>query len=263
MSERVTIITVVLNAERTIERALKSVLDQSYDNYEYIVIDGGSTDGTLDKIIEYKALFESKGVSFRYTSGKDNGIYDAMNKGIDLLSDGTSWVNFLNADDYYADANVLNDLFADKVEDKIGAIYGDSIILRENGQQYVKKASAIDSLNYKCAFVHQALFVRDSIIRNYPFSLKWRLASDYEQWIRMYLDGIVYQYVERNIIVFDASGASGKAFNKYVQEMLQIQSELGLTRKYKMRRFIRNKMIPVIKESKAVFFVYALIRKNK
>ena len=258
-----TIITVVLNAERTIERALRSVLDQTYNNYEYIIIDGGSTDGTLEKIIEYKSLFDGKGISFRYVSGKDSGIYDAMNKGISLLSDEASWINFLNSDDYYADADVLKDLFAGNIDDKVDAIFGDSIILRENGQQYVKKASAIESLNYKCAFVHQALFVRDSVIRNYPFSMKWRLASDYEQWVRMYLDGVVYRYVERNIIVFDSTGASGHAFNKYVQEMLLIQKEQGLTRKYKIRRFVRNKMIPVIKESKAVFYVYALIRKNR
>ena len=263
MSEKVTIITVVLNAERTIERALRSVLDQTYNNYEYIIIDGGSTDGTLEKIIEYKSLFDGKGISFRYVSGKDSGIYNAMNKGISLLSDEASWINFLNSDDYYADADVLKDLFAGNIDNKVDAIYGDSIILRENGQLYVKKASAIESLNYKCAFVHQALFVRDSVIRNYPFSMKWRLASDYEQWVRMYLDGVVYRYVERNIIVFDSTGASGQAFNKYVQEMLLIQKEQGLTRKYKIRRFVRNKMIPVIKESKAVFYVYALIRKNR
>lgn len=257
MSEKVTIITVVLNAERTIERALRSVLDQTYNNYEYIIIDGGSTDGTLEKIIEYKSLFDGKGISFRYVSGKDSGIYDAMNKGISLLSDEASWINFLNSDDYYADADVLKDLFAGNIDDQVDAIYGDSIILRENGQLYVKKASAIESLNYKCAFVHQALFVRDSVIRNYPFSMKWRLASDYEQWVRMYIDGVVFRRIDRAVVVFDSSGTSGKAFKKYVGEMLTIQSDYKLINKYKVRRFIRSRLIPCIKENKMVYYLYA------
>ena len=262
MGNKTAVITVVLNAEKTIERALKSVLDQTYTDLEYIVVDGGSTDGTLKIIEDYKPLFEDKGVKFTCHSGKDNGIYDAMNKGLSMVSSDAGWVNFLNADDYYADERVLEELFPSQYDESVGAIYGDSIILRENGQQYRKSASDIDSINYKCPFVHQALFVRYGIIRNYPFSMKWRLASDYEQWVRMYIHGVQYEYIKRDIIVFDASGASGKAYNEYVKEMLLIQSEYKLTGKYKIKRLVRNRIIPVLKNSRLVYFLYASGRKT-
>ena len=89
----ISIITVVLNAEKTIERTIKSIINQSYNKYEIIIIDGGSTDGTIDIIKKYK-----KKISY-WISKKDQGIYHAMNKGIKKSSGNI--IGILNSDDYY------------------------------------------------------------------------------------------------------------------------------------------------------------------
>ena len=93
MNTKISVITVVYNAKDTIERTIKSVIAQLYDNYEYIIIDGGSTDGTLDIIEKYRDK-----ISY-FISESDEGIYDAMNKGV-LKATG-DYVAFINADDWY------------------------------------------------------------------------------------------------------------------------------------------------------------------
>ena len=89
----ITIVTVVKNSEQTIEKCIQSVLEQKYDNFEYIVIDGGSTDKTKEILEKYKKKIH------KVISEKDNGIWDAMNKGLNLASGDI--IGFLNADDYY------------------------------------------------------------------------------------------------------------------------------------------------------------------
>ena len=101
MSEKnkpnISIITVCRNPGRSLIRTMESILAQDYRDYEYIIKDGGSEDGTLDLISEYRDRFASAGVSFKLFSEDDNGIYDAMNKAV-LKANGT-WVNFMNAGD--------------------------------------------------------------------------------------------------------------------------------------------------------------------
>ena len=96
----ISIITAVLNGDKTLERTIQSVIDQDYKNIEYIIIDGGSTDGTLDIIKKYDHAIDY------WMSEPDEGIYDAFNKGIQISSG--EWIYFLGADDYFVDQNVLN-----------------------------------------------------------------------------------------------------------------------------------------------------------
>ncbi len=90
------IITVCYNSEKTIERTIKSVLNQTESNYEYIIVDGGSTDKTLDIVKNYEDAFNGR---LKYISEKDNGIYDAMNKGIGMAKG--ELIGLINSDDYY------------------------------------------------------------------------------------------------------------------------------------------------------------------
>ena len=96
---RISIITVCYNSEKTIERTIQSVLGQTIEDLEYILVDGGSKDGTLDIIKKYENEFIDKGWSYRYLSEKDNGMYDAMNKGIHLSTGDL--IGILNSDDWY------------------------------------------------------------------------------------------------------------------------------------------------------------------
>ena len=112
---RVTIITISYNAVLGIERTINSVITQTYSNLQYIIIDGGSTDGTVDIIKKYADKIDY------WVSEPDSGIYYAMNKGI-AIADG-DWINFMNAGDYFVDRNVIEQIFQHNIECTDNVIY--------------------------------------------------------------------------------------------------------------------------------------------
>lgn len=107
-SYNLTIITICLNSERTIGRTIESIKNQTYQNFEYIVIDGGSTDNTVNIISRYKKYFSNR---LKIISETDSGIYNAMNKGIRKASG--RWIHILNSDDYYTSKRALEKIFVD------------------------------------------------------------------------------------------------------------------------------------------------------
>ena len=117
----ISIITVVFNGEKYLEQTIQSVINQTYDNVEYIIIDGGSTDGTVDIIKKYEGQIDY------WISEEDDGIYDAMNKGINLASG--EWINFMNAGDIFYDEKVLNTIYINpKLFQEIDFIYSDTVL---------------------------------------------------------------------------------------------------------------------------------------
>ena len=103
-NKRISIITATYNSQETIRDTIESVINQKYNNIEYIIIDGASTDSTLDLIRSYEENFKKALIDFRYISEPDNGIYDAMNKGIRMATG--EWIGILNSDDWYNDSAV-------------------------------------------------------------------------------------------------------------------------------------------------------------
>lgn len=132
MSENplITIITVSYNIVSRIEETILSVIHQDYSNVEYIVIDGGSTDGTVDVIKKYGNKIA------HWLSEKDNGIYDAINKGIDLANG--EWIGIMNCGDVYASNDVLSRLFANRDNAGVDVIFGDSVEVSSYGKRYIK-----------------------------------------------------------------------------------------------------------------------------
>lgn len=125
-SIKISIITICYNSSKTIERTILSVLGQTYQNYEYIVIDGGSTDGTVDILRKYSR-------KINWISEPDNGIYDAMNKGI-RISKG-EWLNFMNAGDRFASNDVLEKIFSYEYPEDIKFLYSDTYFENKNLQR--------------------------------------------------------------------------------------------------------------------------------
>lgn len=125
-SIKISIITICYNSSKTIERTILSVLGQTYQNYEYIVIDGGSTDGTVDILRKYSR-------KINWISEPDNGIYDAMNKGI-RISKG-EWLNFMNAGDRFASNDVLEKIFCYEYPEDIKFLYSDTYFENKNLQR--------------------------------------------------------------------------------------------------------------------------------
>ena len=124
---KITIITAAYNSEHTLRDTMESVLRQTYTDYEYIVVDGASKDGTVDIIREYVPRFEGR---MRWVSEPDRGIYDAMNKGIEMATGDV--VGLLNSDDFYSSDDVLATIASEFMsDDALDAIYGDVHYVQE------------------------------------------------------------------------------------------------------------------------------------
>lgn len=202
---KVSVITVVFNAVDSIESTVRSVLDQTYDNVEYIVIDGGSTDGTVEVLKRYQDKFAY------FVSEKDGGIYDAMNKGIAAATG--EWIGIMNAGDVFPSNDVLSRVFAAGCEyDGVDVIYGDAVAIEGQWRDVCIAPEDVQGLACGPVYRHGASFVRRMTHLQHLFdlSLKERLgfALDFEQIHRMYKAGCVFRKVPVTIADFARRGAS-------------------------------------------------------
>lgn len=120
--ELITVVTVCFNAGQTIAKTMQSVLNQTYRPLEYILVDGKSTDNTLNIIYELEPLFHEKGIAVRIVSEKDKGIFDAMNKGVKLANG--RWVNFMNAGDVFYNDKTIDFVFSHEIPMEVKLVYG-------------------------------------------------------------------------------------------------------------------------------------------
>lgn len=203
-----TIITVCYNAAQTIAETMQTVLEQTYPAIEYIVVDGGSTDETLSLIRSYESLFRQRNIHFSYVSEPDNGIYDAMNKGIRMAHG--DWINFMNSGDGFYHKDVLSALFSHPVESDVQVVYG-NIVLRMSFGMVEIRPKPIEYLRKKMAFCHQAAWVRTDCMQAMPFDTSYRYAADYDFFYRYYQKGGKFKYVNLTIAYFEAeAGASSR-----------------------------------------------------
>ena len=195
MKYKVSVITVCYNDAEGLNRTIKSVLSQNYDSFEYIIVDGGSTDGTLD-VIKKNAQFIEK-----WLSEPDNGIYDAMNKGIKLASG--EWLIMMNAGDIFSDENVLKNVFNYPIPKHISFIYSDVYGLRRNGERIVRTMSF-----QKGILIHQAILYRRSLhdIHGLYIVTKQLIVSDYLFFIRIPEEQVMK--IDTIISVYEGGGVS-------------------------------------------------------
>ena len=153
------IITVVKNCKNDIEETIQSVLGQNYSNFEYIVIDGGSTDGTREIIKKYKDLIDI------YISEVDNGTYYAMNKGIRLARGG--WLNFMNAGDLFKNSSILKNVSSCIPSKGADIIYGSTIVGDGTNSKLVHPRPIKKITKGRMVFVHQSSFVKRDIFKNF------------------------------------------------------------------------------------------------
>ena len=179
---KISIITVCYNSATTITDTLSSVGDQSYDNIEHIVVDGGSSDGTIELLKRY-----GKRVS-KLVTGPDNGIYDAMNKGIALATG--DYVAYLNADDFYTNNKVIQQVAKAIHETNTDAIFGDlSYVKRNNPETRVRywKSQMFQPGSFVRGFAppHPTFFMKRNLLNELGgFDLSYSLASDFDLMFR-------------------------------------------------------------------------------
>ncbi|MDU5723273.1 MAG: glycosyltransferase family 2 protein, partial [Clostridium butyricum] len=208
--KKLTIITVCFNSEQTIERCLQSVIKQLNEEIEYIIIDGKSTDNTVNII---KSFNVDKKIYL--ISENDNGIYDAMNKGI-MLSKG-EWVYFLNSDDCLK-PNILNKILNYIEKSKCDCLYGN---IEENFEfnnniyfREINSNKELSNLKKGMIIPHPGFFCKTNIIKRVGlFDTKFRIAADWDLVLRIYLQGYKFIYIDEVISEFYLGGACSASHN--------------------------------------------------
>lgn len=186
---KISVVTVCFNSAKTIERTIKSVLNQSYKNVEYIIIDGGSTDGTLDIIRKYESRI------YYWVSEPDKGIYDAMNKGMQRAAGDL--IEFLNSDDWFEDG-ALQKVADAWNRERADVYFGDYYFVFADGtceHKHVLKDD-YEKLPYEMKLNHQATFIRREVALKHPFNLGYRIAADYDQLQKLYYEKASFAYIE-------------------------------------------------------------------
>ncbi len=198
---KISVVTVTYNSAATLEETILSVLNQTYDNVEYIIIDGGSTDGTVDIIKKYADRLAY------WVSEPDNGIYDAMNKGIAVATG--DYINFMNADDTFYSHNVLSDIFTHNNYDA-DVIYGRTLVVSPN-YTFVRKNSPLSFLKKNMAFGHQASFSKTDLMKSTFFDTRYRCAADYNFFYNTWIAKGTFHEVPTIVSKFNAcDGFSAK-----------------------------------------------------
>lgn len=196
----ITVVTVVYNGEQFLEETILSVINQTYDNVEYIIIDGGSTDGTLDIIRKYECAIDY------WVSEKDSGIYNAMNKGIDLATG--EWVNFMNGGDSFYSSSSLISVFKDKDFNGIDIIYGNHQVVYPTGRKRFAKAGSVENFWKGSQFCHQSSFVRLSYHKNNKFNTCTKIVADFEFFYNAWKRCVIFQFADIFVARFEAGGVS-------------------------------------------------------
>ena len=231
-SIKISIITVSYNAEKTIEQAIRSVISQKYDNVEYIIIDGGSTDSTIEIIQSY-----SSNISF-WISELDDGIYDAMNKGVCHAKGEV--IAFLNSDDYYVDGALSAVANYFEQHEDVDILCGEVLIerngiLRTNRNPYEKKPEKLRE--GFMMYSHQGIFAKkECFALHNNFDLKYKIAADYDWLLKMYNSGKNIQYIPDIVAVFRFGGYSGSRPFQTTYEIREVaqQSAQALLRMEKI-----------------------------
>lgn len=215
------IVTVVFNGEKDIERTIQSCIGQDYPNKEYIIIDGASKDNTTGIIEKYRSS-----ISY-FVSESDNGIYDAMNKAIKAAKG--EWVLFMNSGDLFCDISVLS-----KIAEVINNTNANPDILYGNTLYRYKKSflktipMQLDLIEREMVFCHQSTLVKTELIKSSPFDLKFIHAADYEMMLRYYREKREFLYLDIYISVFNqVDGNSLRNFFQSTRERYSMHKDKG------------------------------------
>ncbi|MCR5486024.1 MAG: glycosyltransferase [Lachnospiraceae bacterium] len=220
----VTIVTVCYNEKETIADTVESVFRQDYPDYEYIIKDGGSTDGTLEIIKRYMRQFEEKGVRLRLLTGRDRGLYDAMNTAVSEASG--DWVNFMNSGDLFFDGRVLSHIFSGRDYAGAGLIYGDALEVEYGEYYYFHKCP--ERIRERMPFSHQSVFASRRLLERYPFDLRFRIAADYDFLLKAEASGAGFADSGVLTAVVSKDGVSSVRLKDTYLESLRIRRENGI-----------------------------------
>lgn len=223
-NEIVSIITVVYNGEANIENTIRNVLNQTYTDIEYIVIDGASSDNTVNIIKRY-----SDKISF-WLSEPDEGIYDAMNKGINLAHG--KWIMFINAGDTFESSSTVADVFNlyDQFNDA-DIVFGDINLITNNQVKLLKQNKKQIAFESIC---HQSQIIKLETLKRYYYNINFKIYADYDFQLKIFEnDKSKIKYIPLTIANYDTSGVSALPFYKFLFQFKKVvDSNVRPPRKY-------------------------------
>ena len=253
------VITVCRNTADILPDTMNSLLDQTWTQFEHLIIDGASTDNTVTVLNTFQNYFSGKNIPFRFISEPDKGIYDAMNKGV-RMSQG-KWLLFLNAGDLLAAPDTLEKIFSVPARGQI--VYGDTLCIYQ-GRKKLYPALPLDHLRWEMAFCHQSVFIERQLLEEYPYDISYRVCADHYFFLSMYLKGVVFDYRTFPISIYEISGYSDR--NKLLshREQQRMQKDLGVFRL--SLSWLMHEVIFYMKEGIKYFGgqkIVDLVRKNR
>jgi glycosyltransferase involved in cell wall biosynthesis len=238
----ITVITVCLNAEKTIERTFQSVIVQTEKQFEYLIIDGKSTDNTIDIIKKWESRFREAGIVFRWLSEQDSGLYDAMNKGAEFAKG--DWLLYMNADDEFADEKAIEKALKYLQKDA-DVLYGNTIFVNGSQEEF-RKALPIETIRKHLPFIPQSAFVKSDIQRRYGFDVRYELSTDYECFLRMYLGECNFVQTDVTFSKFHAGGVSTQDVWKVYKDDINVKHKYQILNKYspiQLMKYIRKYIV--------------------
>lgn len=241
---KVSVITVVYNDIKHIESTIKNVLNQDYKNLEYIIVDGGSTDGTLDIIKKYEYKIT------RFISEPDSGLYDAMNKGTRLASG--EWIIFRNSGDYFIGHNAISSTFQEYIDRGEGLICGKIRMYNQYGYKDFEVPLLTQNSYWDgMPFWHPSTYIRRSLQLVEPYDVHYRNSADFKFFLKCLNDGVKYKLVDQTISLFNTiEGTTADNYIRTLNNNLEIFKELGADSYY-----IRRYKIMIIK-----YEIYGFLR---
>lgn len=198
MQKKLSIITINRNNALGLENTVKSIICQSYNDYEYIVIDGASDDSSVDVIKKFENQIT------HWISEPDKGIYDAMNKGIDLASG--EWICFMNSGDTFCEKSILENIFIDNCQ-----LLSDSEVIYGNTEytlpmiRYMLRPDPVSNIVLNMPFCHQSSFVKAQLQKENKFDVSYKICADHAFLLYLYKTGCRFKYIDLTISNFDGT----------------------------------------------------------
>lgn len=211
MLPKISVITATFNSAQTIQGTLESLKQQTYSNFEHVVVDGLSTDSTLQ--IVQKVGFEGAVID----SQSDKGIYDALNRGIGLASGDV--IGFLHSDDFYPNPDVLSKIAKAFSDPSVDMCFGDLAYVKQEDassvvRRWISGEFKANRLKFGWMPPHPTFYVRRELLQQHPFNLEYRISSDYDAMLRLLLWRSSRQvaYIPHELVHMRLGGASNKSF---------------------------------------------------
>lgn len=208
---KLSIITINYNNKAGLKNTINSILPQTYNNFEYIIIDGGSTDGSVEIIKEFASHITY------WVSEPDNGVYHAMNKGIDIAKG--EYCIFMNSGDLFYDKNTIESLIPQL--DGTDIILGNT--LESDGTIKPYKKNMTFKTLYNGSLSHQSTFIKTSLLKRYHYDESLKIVADWKFFLQtLILDNCTYKGVDLFVSIYDVSGITYSNMNKFMEERKKV-----------------------------------------